>query len=146
MKTRGNPNITYYIVRNLLMSSMDYMLLEKSDQDMGNRPVLQNLYGKAEGHLLRKYHIDLLNLGSLKGQHTKGRELIHLFKNRKEDTQQSQHLLMTGLLKLWLTELLPAVYRSCHWKSHIMVCRMEMAVMKKIQDILGMAHNSKTWI
>lgn len=82
------------------MSSMDYMLLEKSDRGMGNRPALPNFYGKAVDHLLRKSHIDLLNLGSLKGQHTKGRELIHLFKNKKEDTQQSQHLLMTGLLKL----------------------------------------------
>lgn len=98
MKTPGNLNIIYYIVRNLLMSSMDYMLLEKSDQDMGNR--LLSFYGKAEGHLLRKYHIDLLKLGSLKGQHTKGRELTHLFKNRKEDIQQSRRLLMTGLLKL----------------------------------------------
>lgn len=99
-KTPGNLNIISYIVRNLLTSSMDYTLLEKSDRDMGNRPARQNFYGKAEGHLLRKYHIDLLNLGRPKGQHTKGRELILLFKNRKEDTQQSQQLLMTGLLKL----------------------------------------------
>lgn len=82
------------------MSSMDSTLLGKSAQGMGNKLARQNFYGKAGGHPLRKYHIDLLNLGSLKGQHTKGRELIHLFKNRKEDTQQSQDLLMTGLLKL----------------------------------------------
>lgn len=82
------------------MSSTDYTLPEKSDPGMGNRPVHQNYCGKAEGHLLRKYHIDLLNLGSLKDQHTKGRELIHLIKNRNEDMQQSQDLQMTGLLKL----------------------------------------------
>lgn len=146
MKTPGNLNITYSIVRNLLMSSTDYTLPERSDPGTGNRPVHQNYCGKAEGHLLRKYHIDLLNLGSLKDQHTKGRELIHLIKNRNEDMQQSQDLQMTGLLKLWLTELLPVVYRSCHWKSHIMVCRMEMAAMRKILDILGMVHSSKTWI
>lgn len=146
MKTPGNLNITYSIVRNLLMSSTDSTLPEKSDPGMANRPARQNYCGKAEGRLLRKYHIDLLNLGSLKDQHTKGRELIHLIKNRNEDMQQSQDLQMTGLLKLSLTELLPAVYRSCHWKSHIMVCRMEMAAMRKILDILGMAHSSKTWI
>lgn len=100
MKILGNLNIISYIVRNLLTSSMDYTLVEKSDRDMENRAVLQNFYGKAEGHLWRKYHIDLLNLGRQKGQHTKGRELILLYKNRNEDTQQSQHLLMTGLLKL----------------------------------------------
>lgn len=100
MKTPGNLNITYSIARNLLMSSTDSTLAEKSDPGTGNRPARQNYCGKAEGHLLRKYHTDLLNLGSLKDQHTKGRELIHLIKNRNEDMQQSQGLQMTGLLKL----------------------------------------------
>lgn len=100
MKTPGNLNTTYCTVRNSLMSSTDCTLPGRSDPGTANRPALPNCCARAEARPLRKYHIDLLNLGSLKDQHTKGRELIHLIKNRNEDMQQSQDLQMTGLLKL----------------------------------------------